>query len=306
MVDAAKAPHCVFVTGMSGAGKSQALHAFEDLGYYVIDNLPSVLIPDLLRVAEDAPLLSGRLCLGVDVRSGGGVQAAVSEIGRLKAHGAQVEVIFFDCDDNELLKRFSTARRPHPLAAESDDLLRCVALERERLADIRSLAGICIDTTSLSVHELRHLLVEHIAASDQPLKMRTRLVSFGFKYGVPIDADLVFDLRFLPNPYFVEHLKHGTGLDTEVASFVMTQPPAVRLLEDLTQLLGWLLPAYAREGKPRLTVAIGCTGGRHRSVAFSERLALALRAALGHAQDIAVRHRERERWSDKAPLHGLV
>ncbi len=306
MVKAAKTPHCVFVTGMSGAGKSQALHAFEDLGYYVIDNLPSVLIPDLLKVAQDAPLLSGRLCLGVDVRSGGGVRAAVSAISRLQALGTQVEVIFFECDDNELLKRFSTARRPHPLAAESDDLLRCVALERERLADIRGLAGICVDTTSLSVHELRHLLVEHIAASDRPLKMRTRLVSFGFKYGVPVDADLVFDLRFLPNPYFVNHLKDGTGLDIEVANFVMSQAPALRLMEDLTRLLTWLLPAYAREGKPRLTVAIGCTGGRHRSVAFCEYLANVMRNQLGDAQDIGVRHRERERWSDNAPLHGLV
>jgi UPF0042 nucleotide-binding protein len=281
--------HLVVVTGMSGAGRSTALRALEDLGYFCVDNIPPALIPQLLDLLSKGGELS-RVALGVDVRTRGFLEGAGSVMDSLIAGGHAVELIFLESHDDELVRRFSETRRSHPLAP-GGNLLEAIQRERERLAPLRARAGMIIDTTGLSVHDLRRALVEYIARSGVRARMVTRIVSFGFKYGVPVDADLVFDLRYLPNPHFVPDLKPFTGLDEPVARFVLDAPEAKELLADLGSLFGKLLPRYAREGKSYLTIAIGCTGGQHRSVAIAEALGALLR---GHG-DIVVEHRDMRR-----------
>lgn len=281
----------VVVTGMSGAGRSTALRVLEDLGYYCVDNLPMPLVPEALDSIESDPV-RGRVALGVDVRMGGFLETTESVLESLRREGHPVEVLFFDCKDEILVRRFSASRRPHPIA-QAGDLPAGITAERERLASLRALADRIIDTTSLSVHELRDELIRHLSRGETRARMLTRVVSFGFKYGIPVDADLVFDLRFLPNPHFVEELRPQTGLDKGVAEFVLSRDESQALLDRLTDLLGYLLPRYEREGKAYLTVALGCTGGRHRSVALAE--ALSRRLDDGSERDIFVAHRDVER-----------
>lgn len=279
--------HLVVVTGMSGAGRSTALRALEDLGYFCVDNIPPALIPQLLELLAKGGELS-RVGLGVDVRTGGFLEGAASVLDALIAGGHEVELLFLESHDDELVRRFSETRRAHPLAP-GGNLLEAIRKERERLAPLRARARKIIDTTGLSVHDLRRSLVDFIARGGQRSRMVTRVVSFGFKFGVPVDADLVFDLRYLPNPHFVAELKPHTGLDEPVARFVLDSPDAQDLLQDLTNMLHKLLPRYAREGKAYLTVALGCTGGQHRSVAMAEALAVRLR---DHDGDVVVEHRD--------------
>jgi RNase adapter protein RapZ len=288
----------VVVTGLSGAGKSQTLHALEDLGFFCVDNLPTVLAPAAVALCERGGMT--RLALGIDVR----VRAFLGEVGKvlqlLEAGGQRdVQVLFLDASDEKLLHRFSESRRPHPLSAESGHegalaVLDGVRLERERLVPLRAGATRIIDTTNTSVHELRRLLVAHFgpASGDGP-RMVTRIVSFGFKYGTPVDADLVFDVRFLDNPYFVPELKPLTGLDEPVSSYVLASPETGEFLRRTRELLEYVLPKYEREGKSYLTIAIGCTGGRHRSVTVTEALARDLSVAT--AAPIAVLHRDMHR-----------
>jgi RNase adapter protein RapZ len=288
----------VVVTGLSGAGKSQTLHALEDLGFFCVDNLPTVLAPAAVALCERGGMT--RLALGIDVR----VRAFLGEVGKvlqlLEAAGQRdVQVLFLDASDEKLLHRFSESRRPHPLSAESGQeggpaVLDGVRLERERLAPLRAGATRIIDTTNTSVHELRRLLVAHFGpASGEGPRMVTRIVSFGFKYGTPVDADLVFDVRFLDNPYFVPELKLLTGLDEPVSNYVLSAPETGEFLRRTRELLEYVLPKYEREGKSYLTIAIGCTGGRHRSVTVTEALARDLSVATG--APIAVLHRDMHR-----------
>jgi UPF0042 nucleotide-binding protein len=281
--------HLVVVTGMSGAGRSTALRALEDLGYFCVDNIPPALIPQLIDLLSKGSELP-RVALGVDVRTRGFLEGATSVLDSLIAGGHEVELLFLESHDDELVRRFSETRRSHPLAP-GGNLLEAIQKERERLAPLRARAGMIIDTTGLSVHDLRRSLVEYIARSGLRARMITRMVSFGFKFGVPVDADLVFDLRYLPNPHFVPELKPFTGLDEPVARFVLEAPETQELLVDLSALLGKLLPRYAREGKSYLTIAVGCTGGQHRSVAIAEALAARLR----EYGDIVVEHRDMRR-----------
>jgi UPF0042 nucleotide-binding protein len=278
--------HLVVVTGMSGAGRSSALRMLEDLGFFCVDNIPPALIPDLLAMLEGQQHIS-RVAVGMDVRTGRFLEGAGGVLDQLAASGRSVTLIFLESQDDELVRRFSETRRSHPLAP-GGNLLEAIQAERERVAPLRARADLLIDTTGLSVHDLRRQLVDHIASGTQAGHMVTRIVSFGFKYGLPVDADLVFDLRYLPNPHFVPELRPKTGLDPAVASFVLDAPEAQELLQDLTALLKKLLPRYQREGKSYLTVAIGCTGGRHRSVAMTE----ALSSALAGCGDIRVEHRD--------------
>jgi UPF0042 nucleotide-binding protein len=277
----------VVVTGLSGAGKSQALHALEDLGFFCVDNLPTLLAPQAVALCERGGM--ARVALGIDVR----VRAFLGEVENvlklLEAGGQRdLHVLFLDAADPTLLRRFSETRRPHPLSAESGHegalaVLDGVRIERERLAPLRARATRVIDTTDTSVHELRRILVAHFGpASGGAPRMVTRIVSFGFKYGTPVDADVVLDVRFLDNPYFVPELKDQTGLDEAVARFVLSAPETQEFLRRARDLLSYVLPKYEREGKSYLTIAIGCTGGRHRSVVIAEALARDLSAAVVH------------------------
>jgi UPF0042 nucleotide-binding protein len=300
-------PTVVVVTGLSGAGKSQALNALEDLGFFCVDNLPTLLAPQAVTLCEHGGMT--RVALGIDAR----VRAFLGEVGSvlqlLEAGGQRdLHVLFLDASDVTLLHRFSETRRPHPLSAESrraeaggsagDALavLDGVRLERERLAPLRASATRVVDTTSMSVHELRRVLVAHFGpASGGAPRMVTRIVSFGFKYGTPVDADLVLDVRFLENPYFVPELKPLTGLDEPVARYVLESVETKEFISRTVALLAYVMPKYEREGKSYLTIAIGCTGGRHRSVAIA--IALAKKLSSEMVTQIAVVHRDTQRGS---------
>jgi len=302
---AARRPTVVVVTGLSGAGKSQALNALEDLGFFCVDNLPTLLAPQAVALCERGGMT--RVALGIDAR----VRAFLGEVGsvlRLLEAGGQrdLHVLFLDASDETLLRRFSETRRPHPLSAEgrpsiaggaSDALavLDGVRVERERLAPLRASATRIVDTTSMSVHELRRVLVAHFgpASGEATPRMATRFVSFGFKYGTPVDADLVFDVRFLENPYFIPELKPLTGLDEPVARYVLESAETKEFLGRTVALLEYVMPKYEREGKSYLTIAIGCTGGRHRSVAIADALAKKFSSQSG--VPIAVLHRDAHR-----------
>ncbi len=287
--------HVVVVTGMSGAGRSTAVHVLEDLGFFCVDNLPPPLFTGLLDLLErsddrgegEQPPKIRRVGLGVDVRTGAFLEGVGEVVTQLRERGHEVELIFLDASDEALVRRFSETRRPHPLAP-GGDLPGAIKRERARLGPLRAQAGHTFDTTHLSVHDLRRALVDHIARGTSSPMMVTRVMSFGFKYGLPVDADLVFDLRFLPNPHFVPELRPKTGLDPEVSEFVLGTDDARELLDEVKSLLDNTLPKYEREGKSYLTIAIGCTGGRHRSVAFTEALAAYLR----QSREVVVAHRD--------------
>jgi UPF0042 nucleotide-binding protein len=278
--------HIVVVTGMSGAGRTSALHVLEDLGYFCVDNLPPKLAPNLVKLLADGGELS-RIGLGIDVRTRGFLARAGDTLDDLAQGGHDVEVIFLDCADEVLVRRYSETRRPHPLA-QGGDVPDAISRERDRLAGLRARARRVIDTSRLSVHDLRRTLVETIGRTGEGVQMQTRIVSFGFKYGLPVDADLVFDLRYLPNPHHVPELRPLTGRDAPVADYVMAAPETQKLLTDLQKLLAEWLPRYEAEGKAYLTIAVGCTGGRHRSVAIAEELG----RNFGVARAVSVSHRD--------------
>ncbi len=298
-------PTVVVVSGLSGAGKSQALHALEDLGFFCVDNLPTLLAPQAVALCERGEMT--RVALGIDVR----VRAFLGEVAnvlQLLESGGQrdLHVLFLDASDETLLRRFSETRRPHPLSAESGvsgaegalAVLDGVRVERERLAPLRARATRVIDTTNTSVHELRRILVAHFGpASGGASRMVSRIVSFGFKYGTPVDADLVLDVRFLENPYFVPDLRPLSGQDAAVARFVLGSPETQEFMRRTRELLEYVIPKYERDGKSYLTIAIGCTGGRHRSVAVADSLAQVLSTSVGAS--IAVVHRDVQRGAEE-------
>lgn len=281
--------HIIIVTGMSGAGRSTALNAFEDLGFFCVDNLPPSLAARMLELVGQGGGIQ-RVALGMDVRTGAFIEGADDVLSAMQGGGHDVEVIFLDSADEALVKRFSETRRTHPMA-EDGNVLDAIRRERDRLGSLRARADLVVDTTDLSVHDLRRTLVDHVARGGAQRTMSIRLVSFGFKYGIPVDADLVFDLRYMPNPHFVPELRPLTGQDERVANFVLETEEAQELLADLVPMLEKLLPRYQREGKSYLTIAIGCTGGKHRSVAISEEIA----KRLSEGRELAVQHRDSER-----------
>lgn len=291
----------VFVTGLSGAGRSTAVAALEDLGFFCIDNLPSPV------VAATLATLSGhgvtRIAIGVDVRVGAFFDQASGVIDSVQpAADADVSVLFLDASDEALLRRFGSTRRPHPLCTseapgvghEATAVLEGIRVERVRLSGLRARARIVIDTSDLNVHDLRRRITELYGpgAGRQP-KMRTRMISFGYKYGVPIDADLVFDVRFMKNPFFVEELRQHTGQNRDVFDYVLDNDEGRQFLDMTNGFLEFCLPRFEREGRSYLTLAIGCTGGQHRSVAVVESIAEYLRT--GAAQNVEVVHRDAER-----------
>ena len=263
----------VVVTGLSGAGRSQAGAALEDLGWYVMDNIPTALITKVVDLVSGAGPEAQRVALvvGRDAGQLGDLQAA---IGQLRASGEAVKVLFLDASDEVLVRRFEGTRRRHPLGQEG--VLEAIADERQRLEAIKEMADVVVDTSELNVNQLRERLAD-LFGGDEATAMQVLVMSFGFKHGVPIDVDNVLDVRFLPNPYWVEEMRPLTGLDEPVRRYVLGQPEAKEFLERAEYLLKFLVPAYVKEGKSYLTIAIGCTGGRHRSVVLVEEIADRLR-----------------------------
>lgn len=263
----------VVVTGLSGAGRSQAGAALEDLGWYVMDNIPTALITKVVDLVSGSGPEAQRVALvvGRDAGQLGDLQAA---IGQLRASGEAVKVLFLDASDEVLVRRFEGTRRRHPLGQEG--VLEAIADERQRLEAIKEMADVVVDTSELNVNQLRERLAD-LFGGDEATAMQVLVMSFGFKHGVPIDVDNVLDVRFLPNPYWVEEMRPLTGLDEPVRRYVLGQPEAKEFLERAEYLLKFLVPAYVKEGKSYLTIAIGCTGGRHRSVVLVEEIADRLR-----------------------------
>lgn len=289
---AAKSTGAAFVvlTGLSGAGKSHAIRALEDLGYLCVDNLPVALIPTFANLTLNSGGESRRAAVVVDVREGRGLARFPAVYRRLKKQSAsQVRLIFLDAADSALLRRFSETRRPHPLASHQT-VAESLAEERRLLQPIRQLADQVLDTSALTVHELRRRILETTGVAGKVAPLVVTVLSFGFRHGVPEDADLVFDVRFLPNPHFVTSLRRWSGRNERVAGYVLRSRPARQFLRLSTDLLKFLVPQYISEGKAYLTIAIGCTGGRHRSVALAHAIAAKLKAVRGI--QLRVRHRD--------------
>jgi len=288
----AEAPRFIVVTGLSGAGKSQAIRTLEDLGYFCVDNLPLALIPTFAALTVGRDRQIQRAAVVVDIRGGRELSGFPAMYRRLKRQrGLRVALIFLEADDRILLRRFSETRRPHPLAP-TRSAAEGLHEERRRLHAIRGLADRIVDTSRLSVHELRRAILGLAIGSSSLPPLTVNIVSFGFKHGVPADADLVFDVRFLPNPHFVPGLRALTGQHPRVSRYVLRSPSARRFLRLSTALLRFLLPEYIAEGKAYLTIAIGCTGGRHRSIAIGEALGRQLKKEPGVV--LRIRHRDPE------------
>lgn len=264
--------HLVIVTGMSGAGKTVAIQSFEDLGYFTIDNMPPTLVPKFLQLVETTQD-NDKIAMVVDVRSRSffsEIQQVLDEIEN--NDGLDFKILFLDAADTELVARYKETRRSHPLAADGR-ILDGIKLERELLAPLKNMSQNVVDTTDLTPRALRKTISEHFSDSTKLQSFRVEVVSFGFKYGIPLDADLVFDVRFLPNPYYQPELRNQTGLDKAVYDYVMNHTESEEFYQHLVALIKPILPGYKKEGKSVLTIAVGCTGGQHRSVAFAQRLA---------------------------------
>ena len=280
----------VVVTGLSGSGKSLAANCLEDLGFFCVDNLPVLLIPPFYELLQRSSEPAARAALVVDVREGAFLEKAPEIFQEMRRRAAPLVLLFFDCADEILKRRFSETRRPHPMTVAGGTLDEAIARERAVLAPLREMADRIIDTSSFTVHELRAFLKGSFGgaagAAEGPA---VNVVSFGFKYGVPAEADLVFDVRFLPNPYFVEGLRALDGRSRPVRDYVRGARDTGAFMARLQDLLDFLVPLYAAEGKSYLTVALGCTGGKHRSVVLAEDLKEHLAATGGSA---TVRHRD--------------
>jgi len=267
----------VVITGLSGAGRSLAADHLEDLGWFVIDNLPPELVPKVVELAQTPRSSIERVALVVG--TGAYQDEVLPMLNWLQSSGAKVRILFLEASTDALVRRYGSTRRRHPLSGGGDEEHLSAAIERERelLDVVKAEADVVVDTSDLNVHELRRRMRALFAPDEPGNAMQVTVLSFGYKHGLPLDADLVFDCRFLPNPHWVEELRPQTGLDEPVRDFVLHQPAAGEFLTHLTELLTQLLPAYVAEGKAYLTIAMGCTGGRHRSVALAEEVAALLR-----------------------------
>lgn len=269
----------MIVTGLSGSGKSTAIKAFEDLGYFCIDNLPVPLLPPFLELCEqDKPDLK-KVALGIDIRGRSFLQDCDRLFQRVESAGYSLEILFFEAATEVLQRRFSQTRRLHPMSTQESSLLAAIQEERKELASLRARSTRIVDTSDLSVHQLKALITRTYSMVSDQERISVQVLSFGFKYGLPFEADLVMDVRFLPNPFFVDVLRPLSGCEAPVRDWVLSHPETVQFLNDYSTLLLKLLPQYVQEGKRYLTVAVGCTGGKHRSVVIAERLADTIRAA---------------------------
>ena len=261
----------VIVTGMSGGGKSTVLKMLEDAGFYCVDNLPISLVEKFVELISMPNSEVSKVVLGLDVRSDQSFEDATRVLETLKKKGYQFEILFMDADENVLIKRYKETRRVHPLAPDGrvEDGIR---MERRVLENIRKHADYVIDTTNLLTRELKEELHRIFVENEEYNSLMVTVMSFGFKYGIPADADLVFDVRFLPNPFYIDELKHKTGNDREVQDYVMDNEESAIFMDKLTDMIRFLIPNYVKEGKYRLVIAIGCTGGKHRSVTLANEL----------------------------------
>ena len=284
-------PHVVVVSGLSGGGKTAAAKLFEDLGYAVVDNLPSELLPDLAELVSSDPSRYAKIAIVLDVRSGDAPLAFARMRGALEGRGIRPQVFYLEARDEILIRRYSETRHRHPLG-DQRGIASSIAEERRLLETVRADADVVLDTSDLSLRELRETLFSHLEDHVEQDQLVIQLISFGYKFGVPLEADLVFDVRFMQNPYYVPELRQLSGLTETVRNFVLEQPVARRFVAFLHDFLDFTLPAYESEGKTRLTVAIGCTGGYHRSIVIAEELA----AWLGErGAPVSVFHRELDR-----------
>ncbi len=288
--DATDAGHFLIISGLSGAGKSQASKLFEDLGYSCVDNLPPALLDDFLALRRSDSERYRRSALVLDIRAGDPAPAIERAAAALSAEDSELELIYLEASDASLVSRFSETRHRHPLEATRSGVQASIAEERRRLARTRELANHVVDTTGLSIGQLKDRLFSLVPRETELDELQVDIVTFGFKYGIPLEADLVFDVRFLTNPYWEPELKPLSGLESPVRDFVLGQPAARRFLELVAELLELTAPAYRAEGKEHLRVALGCTGGYHRSIALAEELS----ARLGRQDGmrVSVFHRE--------------
>ncbi len=279
----------VFVSGLSGSGKTTAMDALEDLSFYCVDNLPGQLIGQVVSLCAKVDPPIQKIAVAIDAREPSFLREVPGVIRDLRNHGAAVDVIFLECSNEVLVNRYRETRRVHPLAPEGT-VEEGIEAERRLLVDVAQLADTTIETTALNVHRLKAVVSRHVSGKTRPTAVTVG--SFGFRYGTPPAAELLFDVRFLPNPQFEAHLRDGTGRDVEVAAFALGSPAGIELLDRLGDLLGFLLPLYDAEGKAYLRIGVGCTGGRHRSVAVTEALAERLRRG---GREVNVEHRDVER-----------
>jgi UPF0042 nucleotide-binding protein len=284
-------PRIVFVAGLSGSGKSTAMAALEDVGFYCADNLPVQLIDQFLALCRKSDPPIEKIALAIDAREPTFLAAVPAVVQQLRGRGAEVLVLFLDCANEEIVNRYRETRRVHP-HAPAGTVEEGIAAERKLWTDVARLADHALDTSALNVHQLRAAVVQYVSGSARPTVVN--LVSFGFRYGTPSAAELLFDVRFLPNPHFEERLRPQSGRDAGVREYVLKSPRGAALASRLRDLLAFLLPLYDAEGKAYVTIGIGCTGGRHRSVVIAEALAETLRAA---GREVNVEHRDVERSS---------
>ena len=268
------------VTGLSGAGKSTALGVFEDLGYFTVDGLPAALAPDMVALMTRPSMSRYKgMALGMDIRQSAFIEDINMALSQMTGDGYRPMLLFLEATPHELMRRYATTRRPHPLEREGLGLEEALAAERERLAPLRESADLVVDTSRFSIHDLRRAIQKRWRAKEKLRAIRVNVLSFGYKYGVPREADMVFDMRFLPNPYFEAALRPLSGKDKAVADYVLQSFGAQEFFQKLRDLLFFMLPLMESEGRYRVSIAIGCTGGRHRSVAVAEELTQALRQA---------------------------
>jgi RNase adapter protein RapZ len=265
-------PRLIIVTGVSGSGRVSAMRVLEDLGFYCVDNLPVALAPTVVKLARERDPAIVNVALGIDARERIFFPQWPRVLDELKRDGFVPEIIFLDASDHVLARRYSESRRPHPMAQTGASVADSIRLERLALAEMRERATRIIDTTTLTVHELREVMTAAVLQAASGARMAIAIVSFGYKYGQPVGLDLVLDVRFIPNPFFVPELRPLTGLDPRVGAYVMGHAEARRFIDEVGRLLEFLLPLYQREGKSYLTIGLGCTGGRHRSPVLARQL----------------------------------
>lgn len=286
-------PRVAIISGLSGAGKTAASKLLEDVGYRVVDNLPAELLRHLAQLVAREKSQFERLALVLDARSGDAALAYREAVHALESRGIEPQVFFLEARDDVLIRRFSETRHRHPLDDHDAGVAASVARERELLAEIRAEADVIIDTSELSGRQLRERLYSALDLPEDGQRLSVQLISFGYKHGIPLEADIVFDVRFMENPFYIDALRPLTGLDEDVRSFVLGQPITAGFIDHVTGFLTFVLPGFETEGRSRLTVAFGCTGGQHRSIAIAEEVAARLREA--DVAPISIWHRELER-----------